>query len=600
MVDHMKRGLMQILYKLPPGANFTNTKNNTLEKVNKITGEEIDLRSEEEIIRTAYKRLNNWEGGSRKLLKPSKQNYAVVEPSNVYSDIFPRVFYCQDCRRIHDYSDDRIRKLEENGRECQRDGCSGEVLQIHHVMLCPNCSEQTSINVPPCENHGWKYIKLDDRADRYENFRWVCELCSGDKEVERGLGDFCNSCNNYMIPAVHTSSKTYRVHDFTKVDLSDKDVYRMLSIDDEGIDKIVLGAYFGVFDHPKEKIEDIATQGGSGLDISEVDSEEELEILKKYNAIPEDANRQEIISKVNTYLDDAKPSSNLRRYIMSQEALGFDHIYSNRNLSDRTIEFLDIMGIQEISITSEFPLLKAVYGYHRTFKDQEKDEVTPKVRTFPLIKVSNREHKKPIYAKKTQTEAAIIQLDPKKVGHWLHINGFDIPDTLDMNEEKARVEIYKRMENVEPYSKIGDDGDSELTYNSITIAIHRLLHTISHLFLQRAAVYSGIEETSFAEYMFPEALSTAIYSNKTESYTAGGLFTLIDRNLKNWLAGTIEESEHCFYDSTCADIWGGSCHACVHTSEVGCQFFNKNLSRVDLYGDRISSIDKEGFWTLFR
>jgi hypothetical protein len=111
-------------------------------------------------------------------------------------------------------------------------------------------------------------------------------------------------------------------------------------------------------------------------------------------------------------------------------------------------------------------------------------------------------------------------------------------------------------------------------------------------------VHSGIEETSFAEYLFTEALAFAIYSNNTENYTAGGLFTLIDRNLDDWLLSTLNQGERCMYDSTCAEIRGGSCHACLHISEIGCQHFNKNLSRIDLYGERIAKDAPAGFWKL--
>jgi hypothetical protein len=116
--------------------------------------------------------------------------------------------------------------------------------------------------------------------------------------------------------------------------------------------------------------------------------------------------------------------------------------------------------------------------------------------------------------------------------------------------------------------------------------------------MQRASVHSGIEETSFAEYLFTDALATAIYSNNTQNYTAGGLFTLTDRNLDDWLLSTLNQGERCMYDSTCAEIRGGACHACLHISEIGCQHFNKNLSRIDLYGERIAKDAPTGFWKL--
>jgi hypothetical protein len=110
-------------------------------------------------------------------------------------------------------------------------------------------------------------------------------------------------------------------------------------------------------------------------------------------------------------------------------------------------------------------------------------------------------------------------------------------------------------------------------------------------------MYSGIQENNFAEFLFPEALSFAIYAKQTESYTAGGLYTLVNRRLPEWLRGAYQGGGQCFYDSTCANIWGGACHACLHTGEISCQHFNSNLSRIVLYGDRLGDVDYDGFWT---
>jgi hypothetical protein len=268
---------------------------------------------------------------------------------------------------------------------------------------------------------------------------------------------------------------------------------------------------------------------------------------------------------------------------------------AREDATPREEQLMDQMGILDIGITSEFPLLKGVYGYHRTFNDQEDDKPTPAVRTFPQIKVEDGDWRTPIYTTRSKTEAAIVQLDPRAIGHWLSEAGYDIEDTRDMDLSDARATLYAAMEPVEPYST---DVETDDQYNEVTRAVHRLLHTSSHLLMQRASVHSGIEETSFAEYLFTEALAFAIYSNNTENYTAGGLFTLIDRNLDDWLLSTLNQGERCMYDSTCAEIRGGSCHACLHISEIGCQHFNKNLSRIDLYGERIAKDAPAGFWKL--
>jgi len=614
--SNISRGLNQVMYKYPPGATFSHPRHDTIEKVTRILGEEVDLSNKEELIQRVYQRFQANEGGTRGVLEPTTTNYCIVKPELVLSEIFPRIFRCDDCGKLHDYTGRRrwdIDDLERHNGECQN--CSGRLFQVHHVFLCPNCSEMRSFTYPLCQSCRDSYMYLDDEADQYKNFRWLCKSC--DTQVETGTyGGFaiCDICDTQMVPSVHSGSQTHRVQSFTQVDLSGADVYTASLADDE-IDALILGSYFDLFDEG-DTIEELAEASGGTLDkdSNEMDEEEREEVrdLARRGIISLDRSerREAIITEIDERFPDETVSPNLKNYIMLRETVELQSA-SDSGPSTRANDLMDKMGIQLIDVTSEFPLLAASFGYKRTFNDQEEnsdpDDPLPAVRPYNMIDPADDDNWQiPIYINRTETEALLIELDPRKVAHWVYENGGDIPSMVGASKEEAREELYRAMEPVQPYEDIevedprdvDDDTDADVTgYTEETVMVHRLLHSISHLLMQNAAMYSGIEETNFAEYLFPEALSVAIYAKNTEAYTAGGLYTLVNRKLSDWLRGTHDDGEKCFYDSTCANIWDGSCHACLHTGEISCQHFNMNLSRVDLYGDRLTDTERTGFWT---
>lgn len=597
MSDYMQRGKNQVMYNFPPKATFSNPKHNLIEISDVMFGDQMEITSEEELIEYVHASLNAWESGiaGGGLPPASRDRWVIAEPETVYAKIFPRVFECMECGKVHDYSEERLDDLERNGIDCQRGSCEGNLTQIHHVGVCPSCSEISSIDVPGCDDHGWAYIKLDDRADRYQEFKWRCGACNG-AAVQNDFRAFCE-CGEYMEITVHSASKAMNIHDFTRVDLGKDNVYQSNLRSDEEIDPLVIGAYLGEFNHPETTLREMVQKDGMSSidpDAVDIDDPEAIEAAKQMLGQVGGEDEPELVrASVKQKVGDVDPPENMRRYIQLHEIM--EQESAREDATPREEQLMDQMGILDIGITSEFPLLKGVYGYHRTFNDQEDDKPTPAVRTFPQIKVEDGDWRTPIYTTRSKTEAAIVQLDPCAIGHWLSEAGYDIEDTRNMDLSDARATLYAAMEPVEPYSTDVETGDQ---YNEVTRAVHRLLHTSSHLLMQRASVHSGIEETSFAEYLFTEALAFAIYSNNTENYTAGGLFTLIDRNLDDWLLSTLNQGERCMYDSTCAEIRGGSCHACSHISEIGCQHFNKNLSRIDLYGERIAKDAPTGFWEL--
>jgi hypothetical protein len=462
-------------------------------------------------------------------------------------------------------------------------------------MVCGNCSEIQNLYVPYCNDHGRQYIQLDDRPDRYANFKWVCKIC--DETVREGVWGKCFNCDSNMEPTVHRASKAYRVHSLKRVDI---DYHYSIDPDSqESREKsdVALGAYFGVFDHPHETIGDIMSLGGREStkeeDLMEEEElgEEEIEALKRRapNFFKDDNEKRNIIETSQSLQEDNGQmiSQNLMNYLLTLEEIDIETLAeSNVSVDESARDMMENRGIEEIRLTSELPILTAVYGYHRTFDDPENDDY-PQMRAFPWLSSEN-DRKRPVYAKNTETEAVFVTLDPERVAEWLQENDLIDEEIEDKGREELKALIYNKMESIEPYDTVNE-------YSEVSVYVHRLLHTMSHQLMKSGSLLSGLEETSLAEFLFPEALTFAIYANQSQSYTAGGLYTLVDRDLDRWLKNAYREGQYCIYDPVCSNQ-GGSCHACTHIGEVGCQYFNQNLSRATLFGREAGTDDMNGYW----
>ena len=595
----MKRGLNQVLFQYMPGKTFDNPENQTIEKVAQIGGKDISEKvNDEHLKKRVFAMIREWEGGNREYLSQSLGNYSIIQPEDVISEVFPLVLRCDDCYAVENY--ERIRdSLKSGSVNCSN--CGGSSLhQLHHVLICGECSGIEPISVPGCNRHDWDYIKLDDSAESYRNFRWRCGKCEQegqDATISTGLHRKCDTCGNTLRPTVHRASQAYRTHHLKQVDINFE--YGLVDDDEETkkISDIALGAAYGIYDHPENKISFYRDKQQSGASQIEellggdiVDKEQKDQIRDQFS---DDLKASGELSQILNEVDELRQTDrnisrnhfNYLRTLEEIETETLDELNSDAGVpGESPSSLLQQYGLSDIRLTSEFPILTAVYGYHRTFDDPEADQY-PALRAFPYTK---GEATIPIYATSSDTEAVFLTLDHRQVGEWLSANDLLSVEIADLSDEELRAHIHAEMDEMHPYLDL--DEMSEVSQH-----VHGLLHTLSHRLIEEAAMLSGIEETSLAEFMFPEALSVAIYSNQTHSFTIGGLYTLIERSLKEWFDAAQQESEYCIYDPVCGEQ-GASCHACTHISEIGCQHFNQNLSRGFLFGRTNHETPITGYW----
>ena len=169
------------------------------------------------------------------------------------------------------------------------------------------------------------------------------------------------------------------------------------------------------------------------------------------------------------------------------------------------------------------------------------------------------------------TEGILFRLDPVKVCNWLHANGLIKSKVVKEGEARNLISHFKT--NSDEYR-----------------ALKMLVHSLSHILIKQSNIYTGLDENTCAELIFPLDASFLIYS--TSSVNIGGFEYAFNYSLPNWFSRIKDAAEDCVFDPTCMKE-GGRCFSCMHVTEFVCCNFNKDLSRHTLIG---GDLYPHGFW----
>ena len=235
-------------------------------------------------------------------------------------------------------------------------------------------------------------------------------------------------------------------------------------------------------------------------------------------------------------------------------------------------EIVQRIGIEQLTLTTDFPVTRATFGYSR-FTDVPNE---CQLNSFP--RDPYHQGKFPIFVNVVQGDAIIARLDAQRIWQWLEANGQSpsIPANVK-DPERARRAYFVQMFNDIPLEH------PQLPQQSEAYMVFGLLHTMSHLFVRHASLLCGLNQTSLSEYVLPRALTFALYCTHREGATIGALASLFEDSLMKWLSQIQNDTRRCVYDPVCHKQ-GGECHACTYLAETSCSFFNRNLGRCFLFG----------------
>jgi hypothetical protein len=262
------------------------------------------------------------------------------------------------------------------------------------------------------------------------------------------------------------------------------------------------------------------------------------------------------------------------------------------------------LGIRELLIVDDLPVITATFGYTRRTFEPTYDELSAKalptqIRAFPVLERAAAQRLGrldvvgtfPILAREGEHEGLFLSLHPDRLLSWLQANGIDLP----LSGHPA---ITRILHSLEPIDRYYDD----IFTRRVRRMVFGVVHTLSHVVMRAISRFAGLERTSLSEYIFLPLLGAVVFDNSS-TFRLGGIETVVRDLLYSFLTTLGSEATECLYDASCIDH-RGACHGCIHSPEISCRVFNHGLSRAFLIGGHIPWRDVSaedqlvGYWSI--
>lgn len=267
----------------------------------------------------------------------------------------------------------------------------------------------------------------------------------------------------------------------------------------------------------------------------------------------------------------------------------------------RALALQQMLGLREIELVDDLPVITATFGYTRRSFQPTYDELAAtglptEIRVFPSLDnfAANRLGRQdligtvPILAREGEHQGLFLALDPDHVANWLSLNGVHLTDGAS-----TLTRILTALEPVDPYY----DNIWECRVRRLVFG---LVHSLSHAAMRAASWFAGLQRTSVSEYIFLPLLGTVVFDT-SGALQLGGMETLVRNHLAAFLEALAADALACVYDADCIDS-RGACHGCIHSPEIACRTFNHGLSRAFLVGGHVPwrdvSVEEQliGYW----
>jgi hypothetical protein len=271
-------------------------------------------------------------------------------------------------------------------------------------------------------------------------------------------------------------------------------------------------------------------------------------------------------------------------------------------LEERIKQMIRALGLREVLIVDDLPVITATYGYTRrsfepTYQELSSSSLPTQIRVFPSLNRGAAQRLGrpdlfgtiPILAREGEHQGIFLSLDWQRVLRWLEVNKITLPPL-------EAPPIARILHALEPIDRYYDD----IWSCQIRRMVFGLLHSLSHVVMRVATRYAGVERTSLSEYLFLPLLGAVVFDNSS-LFQLGGLETLARDHFATFLEELSGEAMICLYDTECIDH-RGACHGCIHAPEISCRVFNHGLSRAFLLGGHApwSDVTSEeriiGYW----
>lgn len=610
------RSQTQIMYGYLPGALFEHDRYSIC-MVTDIVCDPADDINASALFEAIYDVLRSWpDSVPHRYPDPRREQdqYSVGVPREIRFMPYPTVLECQRCGHIETL--ERLQRLSGLPPRCTRPGCDGSFRQLPYVQI-HNCGRIEALYVRSCSRHGRADLTFMDTG-RVATSAWRCRTC-GNAAIGRLRMTPCGcewsqkatKWHQRAMRVVRTNdSSVFYSQTQTFVNLKE-DKLRLLR-NDRFATGLLLARIWSLLsdstitvaeqrkriesEGPRnDRVDPLIQQMIDQLGPENPAVREYLAAQAQREHMPGQEEIDQVAEKLHQEIVEAPPSRRLVEHVavldtlkswtiddvinMAKErgdAIGSLSLVEARNLAES-------LGFTDIRCLFDFPMALCAVGYTRGANDPERATLRP-------FQVASTEGRTPVYVLAAETEGVMFQLDPVRVATWLHSNGV-VSETSPSNTVDGWAWIRRNVPalSAERWQDTWNERAAKIT--------RTLLHTISHLLL-RHIEWSGFDPESVGEYLLPETLSVILYTNRYTGFTIGGLVTLFEQRLLNWLETAHTEGATCLYDPFCTDE-GGSCVGCLHR-RYNCQLFNEDLSRIVLYGGITADgwEIQRGYWPL--
>ena len=469
----------------------------------------------------------------------------------IWCEPFPRLYLCQACKRLHD---------DRNGR-CQC-GSTRPRGQLPFVGYHDVCGAVKTPYVRKCPTHGQRAVRFPGSASAAELI-FYCPVCQN--VIDRGFGAACDCGQGALKFTVHRSGTVFKPRGISMINPPKREI--LVQIDQAGggeraLDWVLAGM-------AGRRLTDAApTQSAESIRrLLQERGFDPATIEAMVAAIPTgpvtepagatlpvairgEAERQAKQIALATF----ESRTTIQDLLVRAQGPTIRHLYETTIPASLTQA-----GLERVELIDKFPVLTAQFGYTRGPSAAGEGQL----RTY---REQNGDYS--VYGELAQTEALLLRLDPMKVHRWLVGRGLALGPATDGRSAAAAI--------------ISAMGPPEAP-TEMTVRVTELVHSYSHTFIKRAAVFAGIERSALSEVVLPTALSFFVYAAARGDFVLGGLQALFESELHHLLDGLVADEHRCALDPGCEDT-GAACAVCLHLGEPSCRMFNTALSRKALAG----------------
>ncbi|SHU25876.1 Uncharacterised protein [Mycobacteroides abscessus subsp. bolletii] len=589
----MQRSTTQVLYRYLPNAVFSHD-DGFYAQVTHIGGSRPPNINRMVLLDQLGEELSRWQPDQIGIPNPrtNPDEYVILKPEEVVWDVYPLTFECTNarCGRIRRWwrQDTLIADTNAtNQLRCLH--CSSALRQLRY-LAAHQCGAMDPLHTPRCPNcQDAAHMYLEDLGS-FRSSSWRCRTCGSAQSTRFTPCD----CGLYARGGGQPYKQGYTARDqrlwypqtLTILNISHQTYDNLQRHADRGVaalaswlgDQPSLAGSLTDLDRPPTNTRMSAEQWAdtetrmraSGLDEQTIDSVRSLQgpVTTGVTAIAAGVSA-EVIAMANE-LPMVERAGLFDRNVIEDRRSFADVMAAASGTAavagvSATSDVMTALGIEDISVTQRFPIVVASYGYTRAVREPGQAHL----RSYAAAR--KYDSRTPIFTVPANTEALLVTFDaPAILGFLQHAGLWSGPVPVAVRDAKVIL-----AELLAADLSVGGVGPSGVA--------RRLVHSASHALLRALDDgQSGFGESSLAEWIVPNALTSAIYVASYNEFTLGALDSVQRRRIAPWLHRAAEDIDHCDNDPLCSQVSThrphAACDRCLHLS-FGCRTWNADLDR---------------------